>query len=258
MNLKLPAFLALVGLTFASCSNRVYAPAMYHQDIAYQPKPVSFDSVKSASYAAGGIGINLNPTSNDALYSAQFNISRGHVFDHVNLAYGAFGVIGDYENSTIQSGQPYYFQDKFFGAGGARASANLFVNNGNVDFRYFGVEMVYSHEFGDYASFRKTVSQSGLPDFYTDNRVDLFSAGVTSEVTWRAQNKPKLKHSIRIFAGTTFGNNNLDNTYYKTREDNSIPPRNVVLKASYFLQFNNYTAGIDAGYGVFFRFGYCF
>src|ERR1700761_5690814 len=92
---------SIAAILFSSCS-KDYAPALYHQDIAYQPKPASFDSVKSATYASGGINMYTNPNVSDMLVSGQFNLSRGYVFNGFNVAYGAFGVLGDYENSTIQ------------------------------------------------------------------------------------------------------------------------------------------------------------
>src|SRR6202012_1285125 len=102
-------------------------------------------------------------------------VSRGYVFNNFNLAYGAFGVVGDYEKGTEDSNYPNNFTDKFFGAVGGRFSANLFTTYDRMDFRYLGVEMAYSHEFGSYANFRKTVST--LPGYHVDARTDLLTLG---------------------------------------------------------------------------------
>ena len=50
----LPVLLIAI-LLFASCSH-VYTPALYHADIVYQPKPASFDTVKSATYISAALG----------------------------------------------------------------------------------------------------------------------------------------------------------------------------------------------------------
>src|ERR1700688_4457154 len=135
MNIKTLLILFFIAIIFTSCSH-VYEPALYHQDIVYQPKPTSFDTAKTANYISAGLNAYTNSQLSDFLVSGQFNLSRGYVFDNFNLAYGAFGVFGDYQNGAISKGDPNYFTDKFFGAVGGRASANLFVTSGRADIRY--------------------------------------------------------------------------------------------------------------------------
>lgn len=255
MKIKVLFALLAMAAVLASCNDHVYAPALYHQDIAYQPKPASFDEFKSESYVSGGLGISTNPNLNDELISGQFNISHAETFQNVNVAYGAFGVVGDYGNETLDKGDPYYFQDKFFGALGARASANFYTTTGNVDYRIIGAEIAYSHEFGSYADFRQNVSN--VPGFYTDTRRDLLTAGLTSEIIWRARN-PHIKHGVRGFVGHTFGYNNIYDTYYTDHSFRSDFQHNIFFKGSYFIQFNRFIASIDAGSGVLFRVGYSF
>ena len=115
MNFKNFLLFCCIILLFSSCS-QVFSPALYHQDIAYQPKPTSFDTVKDVNYVSGGLYLNSGTNYNDVLVSGQFNISRGQVFDNFNLAYGAFGVAGNYYNSAIDSGKANHFTRKFFGA----------------------------------------------------------------------------------------------------------------------------------------------
>ncbi|MGZ4000627.1 MAG: hypothetical protein ACXVIY_08370, partial [Mucilaginibacter sp.] len=133
-------------LILSGCDNHIYTPALYHQDIAYQPKPASFDTAKKASYLSGGMNYYSDQTWTDLLVSAQVNYSRGFVYNNFNLAYGVFGVAGDYAKGN-EGTAPDSFNDKFFGALGARASANLFTSYDRMDFRYLGIEMAYSHEF---------------------------------------------------------------------------------------------------------------
>jgi hypothetical protein len=238
-------------LFFSACS-KFYSPALFQQDIAYQPKPASFDKNKSATYLSGGVNLYSNPDLADFIESTQFNVSKGHVFDHFNLAYGAFGVLGDYQNGAISKGDPYYFDNKFFGAYGGRMSFNTFVTNGRADFRFLGVEAVYSHEFGDYADFRRAVSNQ--PNFYADTRTDLFTIGLTTEVIFHNRNNPDFQHGIRGFLGTTLGQNqNETDLFSQTYSSGRIFP-----KVSYFIKFKNYFGTVEAGQNFFVRFGFKF
>jgi len=252
MKFKLLLSLCFVVILFASCS-RVYTPALYHQDIAYQPKPASFDTAKAQTYVSAGLNTYTNVNFNDLLVSGQLNISRGYVFNGFNLAYGAFGVFGSYENGAISQGQPNYFTDKFFGAVGGRASANAFVTSGRVDIRFIGVEMAYSHEFGSFADFRQAVKP--LPNYFVDARTDLFTIGLTTEVIFHNVNDNGVQHGIRGFLGTTVGHNDLDNTYYTNQSWSDRFVHNIFPKASYFITFKKYFGTIEIGENIFIRFG---
>jgi len=252
MNFKITSALLIISVLFAACS-RVYQPAIYHHDIAYQPKPTSFDTSKTANYISAGLSGYSNYDLSDFLVSSQFNLSRAHVFNNFNLAYGAFGIFGDYQNGTINKGEANYFSDKFFGAVGGRASANLFVTSGRADIRYLGVEVAYSHEFGSYAGFRQSIST--LPNYFVDNRTDLFTLGLTTEVIFHNRNDNNFQHGIRGFLGTTLGHNVLNDTYYADNTATEKMFRSIFPKASYFIKFNNYFGTFEVGSEIFVRFG---
>jgi len=256
MKIKILLPLLAISLFVASCSH-VYTPALYHQDIAYQPKPASFDTVKSRTYVSAGVGGNTNTNYNDFLISGQLNLSRGHVFDNFNIAYGGFLSLGDYQKDSGDKNKTNNSQnDLFFGAVGGRFSANAFVTDGNVDFRFIGVEMAYSHEFGDYANFRKALDKQG--GFYVDPRTDLFSIGLTTEVIFHNRNDATFQHGIRGFLGTTLGHDKLDDTYYTDDTSTSKMFHKIFPRASYFITFKNYFGTFEIGNAVFARFGYKF
>src|ERR1700743_3876027 len=97
MNLKPLFFVFALSIIFTSCS-RVYSPALYHHDVDYMPTPMSFDSAKTATYASIGYNDYSNANGGDEIESGELNISEGYNFKNFNLAYGAFGAIGSYEN----------------------------------------------------------------------------------------------------------------------------------------------------------------
>ena len=67
MKLKLNILATSLLFLLSACERQIYTPALYHQDIAYQPKPASFDSLKTANYISGGINYYLDQTWSDLL-----------------------------------------------------------------------------------------------------------------------------------------------------------------------------------------------
>ena len=254
MRFKLLLFLCSLILLFNACSH-IYAPALYHQDIAYQPKRSSFDAKSTQTYASAGLNNYAGTNFTDFLTSGQVNLSQGVRFDNFNIAYGAFGVFGDYQYSGSKT-DANYFPDKFFGAVGGRFSANAFITDGNIDFRFIGVEMAYSHEFGDYATYRQQLLQRG--GYFVDPRTDLYTVGLTTEVIFHGNRGSNIQHGIRGFIGTTLGYNDLDDSYY---HDETLGERffhHYFPKVSYFLTFKDYFFTAEAGNNFFVRFGYKF
>jgi hypothetical protein len=245
-------------LLFASCSH-IYEPALYHQDIVYQPKPTSFDTVKAATYISGAFNANSNTNYNDFLVSGQVNLSRGYVFDNFNLAYGVFGAVGQYESDQASKGAANYFTNKYFEAVGGRFSANAFVTSGRADIRFIGIEMAYSHEYGTYADFRRYLNAQ--PGTFVDPRTDLLTMGLTSEVIFHNVNNKGFQNGIRVFLGGTFGGPGIYNNP-KVKEDFfsdlTFANFNIFPKASYFIKVKNYIGTVEIGDGFFLRFGYKF
>lgn len=255
MNLKHTFLLSGIATLLASCSH-VYTPALYHQDIVYQPKPTSFDTAKSLTYISAGVNGYTNTNFNDVLISGQLNLSQGYVLNGFNIAYGGFAVFGDYQNGSTDKTKPNYFSDKFFGAVGGRFSINAFTTSGRADIRFIGMEMAYSHEFGGYADFRKDINGQG--GYYVDPRTDLFSIGLTTEVIFHNRDDATFQHGIRGFLGTTVGHSNLDDTYYANDDATTKMFHKIFPKVSYFITFKNYFGTIEAGNSIFVRFGYKF
>ena len=252
MNLRLLFSVCCIALLLASCSHD-YEPALYHQDIVYMPKPASFDSVKSATYISGAFSYNINSNGDDQALSGQLNISEGHTFKNFNLAYGAFAVYGNYQNLAVNSGEPNYFTNKYFGAVGARFAANTYFTSHNVDYRLLGVEAAYSSEYGAYAGYRDYLTQQ--PGFYADNRTYLFSIGGTSEVVFHGYRNPLLQHGVYVFVGTTTGNSSLDASFYNSNSNSLYRP---LIKAGYFFKFKHLFGTAEVGNMLFFRAGYAF
>ncbi|HTI57447.1 hypothetical protein [Mucilaginibacter sp.] len=253
MKLKLLVILVCPAVIYSSCSNHVYAPALYHQDIAYMPKPASFSKEKIANYASAGLNVYSDPTYINSQVSAQLNYSQGFKSDNANFAWGVFGVAGNYERSSDSNEPNPDFKDKFFGAYGARLSANLLAKYDNLDWRYLGFEAAYSHEFGAYADFRKQVVNNA--DYVVDARTDLFTIGLTTEFVFHGQD-PEIVHGLRGFLGTSFGKNILNDPRYDSDTDfNTRLFRSLVPRASYFINVKRFFAVAEVGNAFFIRAG---
>lgn len=246
------SFILLAAATFSSCS-QIYIPALYHQDIVYQPKPASWDSTKRATYISIGYNDNSGANTADDLGSGQLNISQAYTGKNFNIAYGVFGVAGNYTRDTAFSGKGVGdFNNKFFGAMGGRFSANLYTHSGRVDFRYLGIEAAYSHEFGAYADFRRSIADN--PDFNVDPRTDLVSLGLTSEVLFHRKRDNNFENGFRFFLGGTFGNN------YPSYDGVILPGRvssfsQQFIKINYFFRYKKYFGTAELGDGLFLRLG---
>jgi len=254
MKTKLPiAILSISAIAFLSSCSQVYRPALFHQDIVYMPKPASFDKESTANYVSAGLNVHSNNNMNDAIISGQLNLSRAHTFKNFNVAYGAFGSLGDYQNGSSDKSAANYFNSKYFGAVGGRFSANFYVHQDRADIRFIGVEAAYSREFGDYADFRKMLVMQ--PGDRVDARTELVSVGLTSEVLFHGKNNTAVQHGIRGFLGTTFGYNPINEEIYDNDTATQRMFRNIYPKASYFINYNQYFGTIEVGSAVFLRFG---
>jgi len=244
MNRKTILTLSAFLLLFCSCSH-LYEPALYRQNIAYMPKPASFDSVKTATYVSVGYNYYSNAHYDDFFHSGQVDLGRGYVFNNFNLALGAFGVLGEYQNEDLNKKEPNYFSNTFFGGYGGRASADFFENSGNADFRIIGIEMAYSHEFGAYANDLKYLDTQ--PHYFVDPRTDLFVIGLTTEVIFHSIRNPNIQHGFRYFLGTTLGQNELDNSFYKYSNPAAKIFHEFFPRITYFFKLKNYFGIVETG-----------
>jgi hypothetical protein len=226
--------LALAGL-ISGCSHHYYAPALYNNYDSYLPKPLSTDSVKTAIYATGGIssstGIDL---FHDYINIGQFDVGIAHSFKYVSIACGMFGFIGTYGNGSIHNPDPDDFDTKSFSGIGTKASVNLNMPlSDKIDFRFLGIEMAYSKEFGNFTDFRRKVNNRD--DFHVNDNNVLFSGGATSEIAWRS-NSGQIKYALRGYVGKSFGSF----TNYNTAQTNNEGYITTQAMASFFMDIKRF------------------
>lgn len=208
-------WISCIVLIFSSCAinnntplTNLYGPAVFQSDIAYMPKPLSSDSTHHARYISAALieGSGASPTNgNDEITRGEVSFGQGFTLPNFNAAYNVFGTLGSYSNVTdMTSNDRFYFNNKAFGAYGGRISANTYITSGRVDIRFIGFEMAFSHEFGQYADYRKSVTDSAY--FYTNSKTTLVTLGGTSEVVWHSHD-PYIQFGLRVFVGRSLGDN---------------------------------------------------
>jgi hypothetical protein len=254
--------LVVMLLAYSSCGVtgpqiNLYGPPKYADNIAYQPKPLSSDSSHHGTYISGSFfeGQPANDKNgSDAIAGGELNIGQGFTLPNFNVAYGGFAGFGNYHNSNNTNEiTPQYFYNKSFGEVGGRFSANAFIPIGQVDVRFIGFEMAYTHEFGDYLAYRKAIT--GDANFFTDNRSDIVTMGGTSEVAWHSRNYP-LQFGLRLFIGATLGDNRYKNpnSPYQQYDPNLSP-----VSIAYFMQVKKtFFIGEITPYGGQIRVGFRF
>jgi hypothetical protein len=250
---KILTLLCSLAVLLTSCSTKgpitnLYGPALYKNDVAYLPKPLSTDSSHHANYISASVsstsGAEPN-NSNDELTRGEINFGQGFTGKNCNIAYSVFGTAGSYDNMTnLTTNDSHYFNSKFFGAVGGRFSANTYITSGRVDIRIIGFEMAYSREFGGYAAYRKSITDTA--NFYTNNRTELVTIGGTSEVVWHSHD-PKIQFGFRVFIGYTLGDNAYRNngatapfTYDPFTQNNSASYIAQNSSLAYFMQIHQY------------------
>ncbi|WP_316800382.1 hypothetical protein [Pedobacter frigidisoli] len=214
MKLKINAlnFFSLVAILFSSCTTYL-TPAILGNNIAYLPKSMVADSLKSLTSLSGSYAVAVSPDGDISYEMGMANLSRAHTFKDFNIAYGAYGYFGKASNGgTITSPEDSrkYLQSfsKSISGLGFRLSTGLShtSTNGNTDFRYVNFENALSIESGNYTKFREQIYNSDLPDYVAVTRKKvLWTTGLSTEVIWQARHNHDIKHSFRLFMGGTPG-----------------------------------------------------
>lgn len=252
---KIYTLCLLASMVFLSaCSDHYYAPVMYRNSASYMQKPMSADSIKSATYISGGVSTGNGINFTDEFYLGRIDLHHANTFKNFNLAYGVYGFAGSYQNTSVANTDPNYFDTKSFIGFGAKASANFFVPlNNHADFRFIGVEFSYNNESGAYANYRNTIKN--IPGYHIYDKNSTMNIGLTSEVAWRGTGGAGVKHAIRGYLGTYLGPNQFNFSGYNQDLREKLDPA-----VSYSLQYKSYIFVFDlqpTTSGTL-RFGYAF
>lgn len=202
-NYTLSAFAILI-ISLSSCSTPAFfLPAVTGNDIAYLPKPMGSDSVKTKNYISASLaGLDL-PYNTGSLGMGFVNYSRAHTTKNLNIAYGAFGFAGltSYDEGFNDKSTPRDFDGKGFAGAGLRTSFGYYDQAGNAEFRILSWENALSFETGGYADFRKEMHDINDPDIISSKRTVMFTTGAASEIIWHGKRNYDNQFAFRLFMG---------------------------------------------------------
>lgn len=247
-NCKIQFFCCLSGyflLLFCnSCSSSAYySPVMQGKAAVYQPKPMQSDSIKSNTYIHAVYGFSAENETNDGEQFLALSYSKAHVLKKANISYGAFGAFGAYINGEFAPDNPDYFTYKKFSVWGISTSANLVSVSGRTEFRFPGVELAISKEFGEYATYRRNVISE--PGYYVNTHTLLVSVAGSAEIVWHNKKKMNHQYGIRLLFGRTLGNEKM---YGYNNDTIHHGVKNMIFYTSYFFKFNRVALVFDQSF----------
>jgi len=194
----------LILACLSSCTQKqYYAPGLYQNDVQNMYKPHSKDSVKSRFYATGVLLSQSGAGGQGTSTSGLLNIYRAHTIPHFNFSYGAIGYLGSYDRNYVDLNNPAnsVVVNKSFAGYGLNGSTSFYLSTRKVDFRIIGVDLVYTHEGGDFLSFRK--AQVGKPNVFSAAQAGMFTYGIFTEITVRPNNN--VNFGFKLFVNNVTG-----------------------------------------------------
>lgn len=252
---------SLSALFLSSCSTPSYfVPATAGNDIAYLPKPMESDSVKTKNYISASIaGLSL-PYSSGDINMGFLNYSRGYTFKNINIGYGAFGFAGStsYDSSFYgEENEIEGFDGKGIFGGGIRSSIGYYDNAGNAEFRILSWENALSFENGNYSKFRNAMHNLNDPNIISSTKTTLYTTGISSEIIWHPKKNLKNHYAIRLFYGFTPGLNNSFNSNIANNK-----PTGGAFSSSFYFKLRKFyglfETGASKGVSAKFSLGHAF
>jgi hypothetical protein len=263
----LPLIALLCIVLLSSCFESAFIQHPLQGNSAlYRTVPVGSDSVKSATYVSGALSIGgMNQRWRDGVYKMQLGVHRGHVVNNVRFNYGASLAAGsynlkpyfDYRTGYTDSSRGHGY---FFGAYGVYGGVSFVSKLGRRgEWRFIGLEGSLYNEFGNYASFRKGLTDSAASEI--DKKQYLGSLGINTELIFKFRSENKF--GIKIAAGSFLRRLRYNNqsyapgAYYDGPYDDLIYFSNTyhftVDKATTWFQFNLATHAAHFQFGLNYR-----
>ncbi len=217
MNKKLlsVAILCMSGLASCDIRQAFYVSPYNGNHNPYHPIPLKEDSIKSAAYV--GLAIS-NGTANDRKTDGTLtfftSISRAHNFGNFQGFYAANISFGNYKVAPFSSSEASNFDpavinqnagNKFFGSTGIDGGINFVLPVGNAEWRVLGIETSVQQEFGNYASFRRKLTDKDA-DFIVRNKLFATAGGYTELVGAIANGSLGLKLAAGSVLGSKYHN----------------------------------------------------
>ncbi len=209
--------LALSLLLFCSCSPSTLFRSPYaNQQQTYHAMPALSDEQPTASYLSGSVTLGASNdflTDDFQLFQGKWHIA-GKLGKNLQGFIGFHGSAGAYDISENAfnrydydpvTGMPREFKGptgtKFIGSLGSTAGLAIVLPLGDrIDWRVFGVESSYGHEFGDYYKTRRSLPDSAV--HLADRRNTHVTLGGFTEWIFKSRN-PDKRIGVQLAMGSS-------------------------------------------------------
>lgn len=237
-------FVALIVCINACSTPSYFIPAVTGNDVAYLPKPMGSDSIKTKNYLSASLASLNLPYSTGDLNMGFLNFSRAHTSKHLNIAYGAFGFAGEtnYDNSYNKEIMVKGFDGKGFIGGGLRTSIGYYDSAGPVEFRILSWENALSFESGAYADFRKSANALNDPNVVSSTKTTMYTTGGATELIFHSKRNLDNHFAFRLFYGFTPG---LNKTLVTDKEH--FNRRETALDFTFYFKLNKFYGILSSG-----------
>ncbi len=178
-----------------------FANPRLHNDLTYMAKPAVGDLSHWGTYVSPNIAISEGFNRKDVNLFHEINLHQSYTFKYGNIALGGFGFGGVYflRPDTVRQFaaiQPFVGPHTYYG-GGFRGSFNFNIPFRQIDFRFLGLDAVWSKEAGNYVLLREEVQN--LPFVTASTETKLLTLALTSEACI------KLRQQIQLAMKLSFG-----------------------------------------------------
>ena len=216
--IKYFGFVLVVSL-MTSCVT-TFGPSRAAYDLGYTARPVYEGESTSSIQAAGQYNSDDGFNGNEVQNGGEASISYHRIYESMGFSLGAFGYTSKYRiRSTDQALSAYGY--------GGRASIYKNQLMGNWQWRPYGLELGFSVEEGQYASFRQSLTEGTKASTATM----IPSLGISSELIYLPDFLDHSSIGARLTIGSSFYRFEDNNNYFQP-----------LISLSPFLQWDRYSA----------------
>ncbi|WP_242202288.1 hypothetical protein [Aestuariivivens insulae] len=221
---------AYVAIIVQSCgSHRVYTSGSYGSLKSYTEKQHYVDKKTSKTYVSGDVSFGRHMQDggsfDDTKTIASLNVHRNITGRSYNYYYGLGGGIGSYHfkegyNDIVDQNEKLNFYNI-----NLKAGINYALTTTKIDYRFIGLELLYTNEFGAYQDKLEALSKLMDEDLIIVNQKSIFTYNFYSEYVFKFSTEEAL--SLGFYIGGLFNKMNNDDYEY-----------------GYDTEFNGFTVGL--------------
>ena len=200
--------LSLFLLLFTSCGvNRVYTTASYGSLKSYTEKQHYVDKKTTETYVSGDLSFGRHMQESgafdDSKTIASLNLHRNTTGRFYNYYYGFGAAMGTYKfekgyKELIDGNDKHGFYNI-----NLKTGINYTYSRPKVDYRFIGLELAYTNEFGDYQKKLSDLSKEVDDDLIVVNQKSMFSYHFYSEYAFKLTTEKAI--TFGFFAGGLIG-----------------------------------------------------